>query len=61
MVADRVQITVDDIIFLGAQGVEIAVLALAAAERNMHINTQRSLVGTFCEDWHGMTSGRVDS
>ena len=48
----RPQITVDDLILFGTQGVKIAVLALAAAERHVNIDAQRRLVCTLCKNWH---------
>ena len=52
MGADGVQIAVDELVMLFGDGIEVAVLALAAAERHVNIDAQRSLVGTLCKNWH---------
>ena len=52
VIADGNQIAVDQLVILAGQGVEVAVLALAAAEGNVNIKTQGSLVGAFGQNGH---------
>ena len=52
MGADGIQIAVHQIIVLAGQGIEITILALALAERNMHINTKGRFLCSSGKDRH---------
>ena len=56
VVAHRVQVAVKEGVLLGGQGIEVAVLALAAAEGNVNVDAQRGLVRALDQNWHGNTS-----
>ena len=57
MVAYRVQIAVHQLVVLGGHGVEVAVLALAAAEGDMDVKSEGRFVRTFIENRHGIPPG----
>ena len=57
MVAHRVQIAVHQLVVLGGHGVEVAVLALAAAEGDVDVKSKGRFVRTFIENRHGIPPG----